>query len=269
MSGWVKIPDNWLESNDIEELGGEAVLLHLSALAYSCRQASDGRLNRRALRHLWRVQDLEATVAQLEKAGEWEPGDDTWLLVNWRTHLLAADEIEHRRQSSRESSERYRRHKAGDHSLCERCSAVRAGDRSRDTSRQTSVTSLDSTRNDSTRLDAKQERRGETEDGADPRSARATRVPRLQVEGAPDLTDPLPGDIAVEINEHSDDHHEIIAEPVVSRDTPAASATNRSKPGTTTSPASPGSSSPTSAKASSIWSALTHARPTPTGAAGT
>jgi hypothetical protein len=109
------------------------------------RHGSDGKIPTRALRRLWPVGDVETTLKVLDEAGEWQPTDEGWYLPNWREHLLSNQEVEHRRQVSRETSERYRRHKAGDHSMCERCSFVR-GDTPGDTSRHVSVTSPVSTR---------------------------------------------------------------------------------------------------------------------------
>ena len=172
MSGWIKIPDNWIENHKIEELGAEAVMLHLSALSLCSRQGSDGHLPSSALRRLWPCTDEDTAVKQLEAAEEWQRNDEGWFLPNWNVHLLAADEVERRREISRTTSERYRRHKAGDHSMCDRCAAVKAGDASRDTSVTTSVTR---TRNATTRLDSERssEERGEVENGADPDGAAA------------------------------------------------------------------------------------------------
>lgn len=176
MSGWVKIPDSWLESDEVERLGSEAVMLHLSALSYSCRHGTDGKIPDSALRRLWPVSDLETVIKVLAEAGEWQRTDVGWFLPDWQLHLLSRQEVEHRRQVSRETSERYRRHKAGDHSLCERCSFVRAaGDTSGDTSGDLSVTSLGTPRLDSTRNVVREERRDGEGDG--PGSANAAHEP--------------------------------------------------------------------------------------------
>lgn len=136
MSGWVKIPETWFEEERIESLSAPAIVLHLSALADCARHLRDGRLPRQVLRRLWPAQDVPAVVAELETAELWQPNALGWYLPTWDTHLLSAEEVEKRREQSRETSERYRRHKAGDHSLCSRCSYVR--DQSRDASRHTS-----------------------------------------------------------------------------------------------------------------------------------
>lgn len=144
MSGWVKIPETWFDEESVERMPADVVLVHLSALAYSGRQLLNGRVPRQAVRKLWPAPDLEGAIQQLVTEGHWVPTAVGWQIRDWRTFLLSAEEIEHKRQTSRESSERYRRHQAGDHSLCERCAWVKARDKSRqlsgDTSSDESVT---------------------------------------------------------------------------------------------------------------------------------
>lgn len=150
MSGWVKVPEDFFSSEAVERLPAEVVLFHLSALAESGRHRRDGFVPSSWIRRLWLVDNPQAIVRDLVTNGWWQPADGGWLIRDWRTFLLSAAEIEHRRSVSRESSERYRRHKAGDHSLCDRCSAVRDASRhaSGDRSGDASVTSPDSIRSD-------------------------------------------------------------------------------------------------------------------------
>lgn len=168
---WVKISDDWIDSRHVEDLGAEAVALHISALSFCSRQSTDGELPSRDLRKLWPADDLAASVARLEAAGEWETTDTGWHLVNWQQHLLSKAEVAHKREQSRITTERYRRHKDGDHSMCDRCSFKR-DDASRDKSQQTSVTPLSSLRLDTSRLVSKRSERDETESGT-PGSASA------------------------------------------------------------------------------------------------
>lgn len=146
MSGWVKIPETWFEDDVVDAMTGDAILLHLSALADCARNLRDGRLPSRALRRLRMVDDTDAMIRELVTAGWWAPTEDGWFLRDWETFILSAAEVEHRRSASRETSERYRRHKAGDHSMCDRCAAVR--DASRDKSVTSSVTVPDPIRSD-------------------------------------------------------------------------------------------------------------------------
>lgn len=126
MSGWVKVPEEWFERDEVEDLGADAVMLHLSALAYSARHLTNGRVPGRALRRLWPVDDIPAVAKKLTDGGWWTRTEDgQWMLRDWEIHILAADEVEHLREQSRITSERYRRHKAGDHSMCDRCQYVK------------------------------------------------------------------------------------------------------------------------------------------------
>jgi hypothetical protein len=141
MSGWVKIPEEWWEREEIERLPADVVLFHQTALAYMARHSTDGRVPPSAVRKFWPVDDTESTIALLVTEGHWQPFSGGWFIRGWETFVLSAAEVEHRRAVSRQTSERYRRHKAGDHSMCDRCSQVRRGDDlSRDTSSDASVT---------------------------------------------------------------------------------------------------------------------------------
>ena len=125
MSGWVKTSVDWFEDPQIEELGAEATVLHLSGLAYTARHLRNGRLPIRALRRLYPVPDQESCVRALVETGTWQPVEDGFLIVDWRKHILSSEEVDRMRKQSQITSERYRRHKGGDHSMCDRCSSVR------------------------------------------------------------------------------------------------------------------------------------------------
>lgn len=140
MSGWVKVPVDWFGDDEVEDRSAAAIVLHLSALADCARHLRDGRLPARTLRRLWPVPNVDDVVRELVDAGWWAEVDDGWQIVDWQTFILPADEVERMREQSRITSERYRRHKAGDHSMCDRCAFVRGGDKSRDASQQASPT---------------------------------------------------------------------------------------------------------------------------------
>jgi hypothetical protein len=116
---------DWFEDPLVEEIGADAAMLHLSGLAYCARHLTNGHLPTRALRHLYPVADLDASVKTLVDGERWQPTDGGFFLVEWRDHILAADRVERIREQSRVTSERYRRHKDGDHSMCDRCRYIR------------------------------------------------------------------------------------------------------------------------------------------------
>lgn len=180
---WVKLSDAWVESRPIESLSADAAMLHISALSYCARQSSDGDVPQRSLRRLWPAVDVDLALKELIDIEEWVETETGWHITNWRDHVLSAEEMANLRERSRLSSERYRRHKAGDHSMCERCAVVKrdqsrdpTSDQSRDWSVTPLVTSrLVSSRSVSSRHEVK---RDETESGADADSAGATPAPR-------------------------------------------------------------------------------------------
>ena len=126
MSGSVKVPAEWFARDDVEELGPEAAMLHLSALAHSAQQLTNGRISNRQLRRLYPTSEpVHKVVDTLVEAGWWEPVDDGWQIVDWHDFILSDTEVDKIRADQRTRSERYRRHKRGDHTMCDRCSAIR------------------------------------------------------------------------------------------------------------------------------------------------
>lgn len=182
MSGWVKTHEDWYGEDRIEQLGSHAAMLHLSALAHSSRYLKDGQIPRSALRKLWPVADVDEAIHRLIDAGLWEATEDGYFIRDWKTHILAADEVEHRRDQDRARQQRKRRHDAGDHSMCDRCSYVKAHGKGHDGSHAVTppvthgaVTPPEPHRTEPNRTDPKG--LGEERESAPPaRSARATRA---------------------------------------------------------------------------------------------
>lgn len=114
----VKIPADWLDSDQIEDLGADAILLMLTALGNSARQLTEGVVPRRALRKLWPVDDIDDAVTRLIKAGEVEDQGDTLLFVHWQKFILDKSEVEAIKEKNRVRDERRRRHNGSDHSMC-------------------------------------------------------------------------------------------------------------------------------------------------------
>lgn len=131
----VKIPADWLDSDRIEDLGADTIMLMLTALGYSAEQTTDGVVPRRQVRKFWQVDDVGAAIDQLIRAGEVEDRGDVLLFVNWRDFILDAEQVEEIRSGNRERAERSRRHRKGDHAMC-RASYCR--DAPRDSSRDQS-----------------------------------------------------------------------------------------------------------------------------------
>lgn len=211
MSGSVKVPAEWFERDDVEQVGADAAMLHLSALAYAARHLTNGHIPARKLRRLWPT-DVDSAVEALTTAGWWEAAEDGFLIADWHTFILSSDEVDHIRRQTRERVERHRRHKAGDHSMCDRCSFVRRGNGvSNGVSNGVGNAPSEPNRTEPT---LREVRRGEEVGGA-MRSAGASRMPhRLQV-GDSRLDDPTPWDVSIEIEDLSPEHCEITASPAV------------------------------------------------------
>lgn len=208
----VKIPADWLDSDTIEDLGGDTVVLMLTAFGWSARQTTNGVVPRRQLRKLWHVDDVDDAVDQLIKAGEVEDRGADLYFVNWRDFILSQDEVDQARAGNRERSERSRRHKRGDHSMC-RPDWCRAASRSRDESRDghgtVRVSDGHPIRSDPTRPDRKGGEDGEGEGSPDASggsagaSPAAATVPPIGITGT---SRAAPEDLAASPN---DEHVEI------------------------------------------------------------
>lgn len=151
----VQIPTSWLQDDDLEDLGGDTVMLMLTALAYCADQTDDGWVARRRLRKLWPVDDLEGAIERLVKAGEVDDHGERVLFTNWRRFILSEDEVGEIRAGNRERAERSRRHKRGDHSMCRPtyCNAAHNAPQSRDSDVTVRVSDGHPIRTDPTRTD--------------------------------------------------------------------------------------------------------------------
>jgi hypothetical protein len=149
---WVKVPDDALEHPRIAALPAEVTLSYLRALATSNRFALDGLLPRTPDAESWIAADLadrtsEGSV-QLRWLMEYQPSAD---------EIIAKQKADAKRQA------RNRRHKAGDHSMCDPdgcwvLKGVSQRDSGRDTTRESRPS--DPTLSDPTRPDGG-ERKGE------------------------------------------------------------------------------------------------------------
>ena len=184
MSGSVKVPGEWFERDDVEAVGAEAAMLHLSALGYSARHLTNGMIANRQLRRLWPTEEaVHKVVTTLVEAGWWEPVDDGWLILDWHTFILDASEVERLRAKNREYVERHRRHKRGDHSMCERCSAVRHGASKGMSKGLTQDLSKGLSKGDPNRTEPKV--RGEEDGAGEAVSAGLASLPEIETPAAP------------------------------------------------------------------------------------
>jgi hypothetical protein len=114
---WHVVDDSLLERLAHAGLSIEHAYLHLEALAYCSRLATNGVLPA-DLSRVSRVPDAVHGAAALWRLGMWEPHPTGWEIVGYLDEQRSAERIEADKQRARERAERSRRHKSGDHSLC-------------------------------------------------------------------------------------------------------------------------------------------------------
>lgn len=145
---WTRLSDGFADSPRVMALSDAAFRAHVTALIWSNRQLTDGSIPATAIRLFVASSDPSAVVRELVRSGLWSEGEEFYQL-DWAEQEPAAAVTERRDANAarnRKHRERARLHKLGDHSLCDRCSAVRDASRdasrapSRDASRAASVT---------------------------------------------------------------------------------------------------------------------------------
>jgi hypothetical protein len=136
-----------LEDPRLIELPRDVRYMHIEALAWAGEHKTDGAISRAALRRLTDQGDAALAAASLVSAGLWRSTDAGWEIVGYLDSQISAQDAERITDANALRNRRYRQHRLGDHSLCERCPAVRAN-ASRDAS---SNASRDDSRLDSTR----------------------------------------------------------------------------------------------------------------------
>jgi len=115
---WHVVDDSLLERLAHEGLSIEHAYLHMEALAYCSRLATDGLLPSDLSRVSRITTPIHGAVA-LWHVGLWQPHPaGGWEIVGYLDEQRSAARIEEDKQRARERAERSRRHKSGDHSMC-------------------------------------------------------------------------------------------------------------------------------------------------------
>ena len=125
---WLKVSDRALAEPRFTRVSRDARLLHLEAMAWTMAYGDgDGSMARHSLRRATDANEPEALATELVEAGLWTGTDDGWQVTFMLDDQLSPDEIARQRAFNRTRQARYRRHSAGDHSMCEArfCNAVR------------------------------------------------------------------------------------------------------------------------------------------------
>ncbi|WP_169541933.1 hypothetical protein [Nocardia jiangxiensis] len=135
-------------------------LFYIELLMWANEQQTDGFVMRAALKHATDISRPAQAAQRLVKSGALEEVDEGWIIVRFFDDQLSSEEVTKRSEMSRATTERNRRHKAGDHTKCDpkRCRALLAVT-SHDTPPVTkhytklNVTSLNDTKLDETSRD--------------------------------------------------------------------------------------------------------------------
>ena len=166
---WAKLSDDW-DTHPTLFVSRSARLLHVEALTFSMRHATDGQVPTGALRRIGDSLDPESDAAELVASGAWEVAEKGWRLVALLDDQPTAEEQAEKRADARTRAERHRRHRKGDHSMCDRCAFV-----TRPVTRDERVSHDPPSRPDPTRPDpARRAGGGEEGAGSTSTSAKAT-----------------------------------------------------------------------------------------------
>lgn len=115
---WHAVDDSLLERMAHAGLSIEHAYLHLEALAYCSRLATDGVIPE-DLSLVSRIPNPIQGAVALWSIGMWQLHEvGGWEIVGYLDEQRSSERIEADKRRARERAERSRRHKSGDHSMC-------------------------------------------------------------------------------------------------------------------------------------------------------
>jgi hypothetical protein len=127
---WTRIDGNTLRDRSLLQVSRSARYLYIEMLCYSNDQGTDGIIQLSEIRTLTDVARPKPLVDALVSAGVLEMvskgGTECCRIVGFFDDQLTHEEVLARNKRSAETTERNRRHRAGDHSKCDpkRCHAL-------------------------------------------------------------------------------------------------------------------------------------------------
>jgi hypothetical protein len=104
---WVKLSDTFAEN--FEELGADALALHVAALCYCNRLLTDGAVPAGKIHRLFPIGDPDAAVKALVTAGHWCERADGYEIVNYLRDQEAASVVEERAETKRQYDREFQR----------------------------------------------------------------------------------------------------------------------------------------------------------------
>lgn len=131
---WTRLPDDYADRMALAELDDVDLAIDVQLLVWSNRLLTDGFVPAKMLQTATPLtgfpeDELLDSLRQMAKAGIWEEVPGGWQR-DWSLQETA-ERVKTRQKMNREKQDRFRersaRCKAGDHSMCDRCEAVRNG----------------------------------------------------------------------------------------------------------------------------------------------
>jgi hypothetical protein len=128
-TNWARIDDGHTNSPAALSVSRSARLLHIEALVWCNKHETDGSLPRAALAQITDHEDPARGAKELVTAGTWSEVDGGWLVTfdgqetSDARHARVAVQAEKRAANARDQT-RFRRHRADDHTMCDRCEVV-------------------------------------------------------------------------------------------------------------------------------------------------
>lgn len=109
--------DDLLLQLEAAGLSRDARLLYVEGIVHCATALSDGAINVRLAR-LSDADDVDGCARELVEAELWRETSRGFEVCDYLDHQQSAEEVERKRADARRRSERSRRHKRGDHSMC-------------------------------------------------------------------------------------------------------------------------------------------------------
>jgi len=91
---WVRLDDQFPDHPKVAGLSNEAFCLHVTAMCWTAKQQTDGKLPSRLLTRLaWRCQDPATAAAELEAAGVWDKTPEGWEIHDFLVYNPTKEQV--------------------------------------------------------------------------------------------------------------------------------------------------------------------------------
>jgi hypothetical protein len=91
---WVRLDDQFPDHPKVAGLSNEAFCLHVTAMCWTAKQQTDGKLPSRLLTRLaWRCQDPATAAAELIEAGVWDKTPEGWEIHDFLVYNPTKEQV--------------------------------------------------------------------------------------------------------------------------------------------------------------------------------